>query len=203
MSTLENVFGSCKWDLPEDFISFEHFTRSVNSLDWQSSPGYPYMLKAPTNEIFLGVKDGVPDPDKLQFLWELVRSRLEKLACGEDECDYIRLFVKAEPLKPKKVANQEYRIISSVSLVDQIIDHMLFDGMNDVMVDNWHSQPSKAGWSAYTGGWKVVPQNKVMALDKKSWDWSVNIWLFDMVFELRQRLCVADAFLKGSSHSPP
>lgn len=179
------AFGEAKWSVPEDFFQFSHFERVVKSLDWQSSPGYPYCLGNPTNEKFFQAVDGDPSQARMLAIWDLLLQRLL-----ERTSDPIRLFIKPEPHKVKKLVEGRYRLISSVSVIDQIIDSMLFEPMNRKMVVNHLEMPSKFGWSPYVGGWKIMPVSGKLALDKSAWDWTVPAWLCELSFEVRRRLCV-------------
>nr|UGO57123.1 MAG: hypothetical protein 2 [Riboviria sp.] len=120
----------------------------------------------------------------MQAVWELVLRRLL-----ERDVDPIRLFIKPEPHKESKLVEGRYRLISSVSVIDQIIDTMLFGPMNEMMVKNVVYLPSKFGWSPYVGGWRLMPRGGQLALDKSSWDWTVCGWCCEMVLEIRKRLC--------------
>lgn len=184
---IEQVSDSLKeatWAIPSDFLEYTHYERAVKQLDWTSSPGYPYMRRATTNGVLFKVEDGVPAFEKLQEYWEVVKMQIkDRLA------DPIRLFIKAEPLKEKKLEEGRYRLISSVSVVDQIIDHMLFGVMNKEMIDNWIHIPPKVGWNQLNGGWRIIPHEQWMALDKSSWDWTVHPWLAEIVLSVRAKLC--------------
>lgn len=163
-----------------------HFERVVrNKLDWTSSPGYPYLRRATSNAVFFGCVDGVPNQERVDAVWSMVQQRL----LGA-EPDYIRLFVKPEAHTAKKLDQKRYRLISSVSVVDQIIDHMLFDEMNDMMINNWIHIPSKPGWSFVGGGWRFMPKETWIATDASSWDWTVQPWLLEMAYQVRRRFCV-------------
>lgn len=181
---------AARWSVPEDFLTKEHYLRVVDKLEWKSSPGYPYCVRNPTNkDLFKVNESGVPDPSRVDEMWDIVNHRIAALLRGERTADPIRLFVKPEPLKEKKLRDSKFRLIASVSVVDQIIDHMLFDDMNETMYAQWDMVPSKVGWSPYVGGWKCMPRKKWLAIDKTSWDWTVHLWLIDLVFKVRQRLC--------------
>lgn len=181
---------AARWNIPDDFLSGNHLRRVLNGIDLKSSPGYPYCIRAPTNRDFLKADlNGVIPENSHVMISEMVFDRVTKLLNGEDSSDYIRLFVKPEPLKERKLQAHKYRLIASVSLIDQIIDHMLFDDMNETMYGAWDQVPSKVGWSPYVGGWKCMPQRTWLAIDKSSWDWTVHLWLIDLTFKLRQRLC--------------
>lgn len=186
------LYRPAAWEIPKDFLSFEHFCRVVRTkIDWQSSPGYPYLLDAPTNGRYLEVVDGEPSQAAMRRLWTLVERRLELY-----EADPIRLFIKPEPHKLKKLEKHAYRLISSVSLVDQVVDQMLFSPMNEKMVAECLNLPSKVGWSPYKGGWKLVPKNW-LSLDKTAWDWGMQPWLFELLLLLRHELCVSNPELKN------
>lgn len=183
---MERLFRDCRWKIPDDFMQRTHYERVVcERLDWTSSPGYPYMRRAPTNSDLFEVVDGVPSESALEFMWNVVQQQL-----ADRTADPIRLFVKPEPHKLKKLEQGRYRLISSVSVVDQIIDHMLFATMNSAMVENHVFIPPKVGWAPVRGGWRLIPGQKWMALDKSAWDWTVQPWFCEMTLELRSRLCV-------------
>lgn len=179
------AYQAAKWRLPEDFLQKTHYERVVCELDWNSSPGYPYMLRAPSNKDLFGVQDGKPDIVKVNYIWQIVEERIKQLSPP----DHVRLFIKPEPHKIRKLENERYRLISSVSVVDQIIDHMLFGEMNKQLIANWSRVPNKAGWSPVGGGWRHMPREKWLAIDKSGWDWSVHIWYFEMSLALREMLC--------------
>lgn len=184
LSHLERQYAAARWSVPEDFMSFEHFRRVVGGIDMTSSPGYPYLRRAPNNGAFFKVKDGVVPEERLLEVYEFVKLRIR-----ERDADPIRLFIKPEPHKQKKLDNHRYRLISSVSIMDQIIDAMLFAPFNNKVVEECVRVPCKGGWSPFCGGWKMVPRSGVMSLDKSGWDWSVQYWLFEMELQLRVRLC--------------
>lgn len=177
-------YSPIKWALPSDFLTYEHYLRVVREkVSWKSSPGYPYLLDTPTNEVMFGVVNGVPSEAALERVWVLVQDRIR-----DPTPDPIRLFIKPEPHKVKKLVDGAYRLISSVSVIDQIVDHMLFDQMNDLMTANFVDIPPKIGWSPVNGGWKIVPRNW-LSMDKKHWDWGCQPWIFELLYTFRARMC--------------
>lgn len=181
---LKQRYKAVKWSIPEDFLQFTHFERVVDRLEKASSPGYPLMLQFPTNKILFACDEqGNPSVGRLMMVWEMVQRRLV-----EQDSDPIRLFVKAEPHTKKKLEAGRCRLISSISVVDQIIDAMLFNDMNEKMTTENLSIPPKIGWNPINGGWKIVPPQWVAA-DKTAWDWTVSGWLVELVLELRASLC--------------
>lgn len=177
---------SARFELPPDFMQFSHFKRVCCGLDYTSSPGYPYITQGfSTNGQVLGVENGVPSESSLRLIWGILSKRLKNR-----DSDPIRFFVKPEPHSTKKLAQRRARLISSVSVVDQIIDHMLFDGENEVIMSNWLRTPPKVGWSPLKGGWKLVPQYKVVAADKSGWDWTVQPWLVELLEASTKSMCL-------------
>lgn len=168
-----------EWELPADFLTFSHFLRVLGDVDFSSSPGYPYRLRAPSNSVFFKRRDdGVIPSDRLLEVWDLV-----ELQIRERVSDPIYLFVKQEPHKKAKKGRK--RLISSVSIIDQIIDQMLFSGFNQWLIDDAATGPVKAGWNIMAGGWKTLPVSG-WSLDKKAWDWTVKPWALQMCLEFRR-----------------
>lgn len=185
METALEVYQPACWSIPDDFLTRAHFLRVVENLDWTSSPGYPWLRMATNNRQFFKYVDGVgPDPYRLEYVWNVVQQYI-----SEAKADPIRLFIKQEPTKVTKLAKDKARLISSVSVIDQIIDHMLFDPANQALVEACLDVPSKVGWSQYMGGWKIMPSETWLAADKSAWDWTVMPWILELILELRTRLC--------------
>lgn len=184
-AAMADRWSAVAWSIPDDFLSREHFERIVRGLDWTSSPGYPWLLQHTTNAAFFEVKDGEPSQSALDRTWVLIQERLR-----ERSCDPIRLFIKPEPHKEKKLRSKAYRLISSVSVIDQILDGLLFGEMNDRMIESYLNVPGKVGWSPYVGGWKIMPASGNKSLDKSAWDWSVNGWIVQCLYDFRERMCM-------------
>lgn len=179
------LFREASWSIPDDFMQRTHYSRVVAQLDWTSSPGYPYMRNYPTNrDMFKPDLLGQVNPVREELVWQMVQTRLR-----ERDSDPIRLFIKPEPHKLKKIENHRYRLISAVSVVDQIIDAMLHGECNQRMTEVWPYVPSKSGWSPTNGGYRYIPLRKWMATDKSGWDWTVRPWLIELTRDLRKMLC--------------
>lgn len=177
------------WSLPDDFMSFSHFVRVVRELDFSSTPGYPYNEHCNDNRTFLGAVNGYPTRERMLFVWSLVQQHIR-----ERVSDPIYLFIKQEPHKESKKGRE--RLISAVSIIDQIVDHMLFDGFNEKVIEQAPLGSVKVGWSPMMGGWKVVPQHGV-AIDKKGWDWTMQPWLFDAILKFKFELLRGDESQKA------
>nr|QUS52864.1 hypothetical protein 2 [Hypera postica associated sobemovirus 3] len=176
---------SIAYRIPDDFLTYEHFKRVVMNLDWTSSPGYPYVTQGYTNNAQLfRVIDGEPDELVVRAMYQACMLQIQ-----EQKSNYIRVFIKPEPHSFKKIANGRYRLIAGVSVLDSLIDAMLFGEMNDKMMENWMNIAPKIGWTLLYGGWKAVPQINVQAADKTAWDWTVQPWMIDSLKFVRKYLC--------------
>lgn len=179
-------FAEARWCIPDDFMTRDHFERVVRSINKKSSPGYPYMLRAPTNHVFFKFdSEGNPDAEVMNYVWDILETRVKT----RSPADPIRVFIKSEPHKLKKLEDCKYRLISSVAVVDQILDHMLFDSMNNQLVLNWPRLPSKVGYAHVKGGWRAIPTERWVATDKSGWDWTVTPWLLELCLKIRAELC--------------
>lgn len=173
--------------LPRDFMTRDHFDRVIEELDFDSSPGFPYLYEHTNNRSFFGVKEGKIDEARREAVYEMVLRRLE-----ERDSDPIRLFIKPEPHKKGKLEAGKYRLISSVSVIDQIIDQMVFGDQNENFLNSYHFHPVKVGWGWMKGGWREVPRSGMMACDKSSWDWTVFAWLIELELRVRTALIVSE-----------
>jgi hypothetical protein len=111
-------------------------------------------------------------------------------------CDPIRLFIKNEPHKESKLQEGFLRFIGNMSLVDELIDRLLFAEQNDIEIDNWQAIPSKPG-IGFTDEMIQLVHDQVMlekitkALaegDYSSWDWTTQGWELMADAEMRVKL---------------
>lgn len=178
--------GAAKWEIPSDFLTWEHFCRVYDKVDKQSSPGYPYCIHYSTNAAYFAVHDETKNNRQKRMVFELVKRKLN----GLDGADPIRVIIKGEPLTHQKLEQGRYRPIASVSVVDQIVDAMLHGSCNMQLKVNNHLTPTRIGWTPLKGGWRQIPAGGWKARDKKHWDWSVKPWILQCELEIRKRLCV-------------
>lgn len=192
---LERLYASAKWNLPLDFLEESHFLRVVyRKVKMQSSPGFPLMCQFPTNADVFGFDGLLCDPARLRMVYSMVKDRINDYEAGVKAADVIRLFIKPEPHKKDKIRQRRWRLISSVSLVDQLVDQMLFADGNDAELDNHTSLPVKIGWAPQHGGFTQLQgqlgRGPYLNVDKSSWDWGMDIWVVDVFRDLRNRLCL-------------
>ena len=161
----------------------------------KGSPGYPLCLQWQTNAEVL-----LPPPSGLgvENLIVLVQNRIQNLRTKPyddlDCSDPIRWFIKQEPHTSEKAAQKRWRLIWSVSLVDQLIDRLLWSNMLQTDIKVWDQIPTKSGYSGKYGTTnrlyrKLDDGGKCAKGDKSSWDITVTDWLLDDNLDLNFRLC--------------
>ncbi|GGX38781.1 hypothetical protein GCM10010297_68780 [Streptomyces malachitofuscus] len=186
----------------------------MHSLELDAGVGVPYVgYGLPTH------RGWVEDPKLLPVLSRLVFDRLQKMSEASFEsmtaeelvqaglCDPIRLFVKGEPHKQAKLDEGRYRLIMSVSLVDQLVARVLFQAQNKREIALWRAIPSKPGFGLSTDGQTqeflnllanqmsttaedVVARWReyLVPTDCSGFDWSVADWMLHDEMEVRNRL---------------
>lgn len=185
----ETSYKKVRWELPDDYLSYEQFLASVRRLEMKSSPGIPYCREATTNGTWLKWNGVYADQTQLQRLWFDVQHVLE----GKFPIQY-RSFIKMEPHKMTKCELKRWRLIIAAPLSVQVAWHMLFDYMNDIEIDRAFEIPSQQGLTLMGGDWKRyyrswLNQGLVCSLDKSAWDWSAPYWVLEMDLEFRYRMC--------------
>lgn len=192
------------------------FKQAVFSLEFDAGIGVPYIAYGkPTH------RGWVEDQRLLPVLAQLTFIRLQKMlevnfeAMGPEElirnglCDPIRLFVKGEPHKQAKLDEGRYRLIMSVSLVDQLVARVLFQNQNKREIALWRAVPSKPGFGLSTDeqvldfvnclarqvgtttsevitNWK----DYLTPTDCSGFDWSVADWMLQDDMIVRNRLTI-------------
>lgn len=185
------------------------FDDVLSSINPDASPGYPWGLICTTKgELIEKEKDVLyeqvvsrlqryveeynnPTGDSLIKAQEFV---LKKLA------DPVRIFVKDEPHSLEKIETGRLRLVSSVSIVDEIIERLLCSEQNEREIENWENCPSKPGMGLSTDPQQVAVYNYVKpwltgakVSDISGWDWSFKGWCFDFDYLCRIKLCQPNA----------
>lgn len=111
-------------------------------------------------------------------------------------CDPIRVFVKQEPHKLEKISQGRFRIISVVSMVDELVERLIANTQNEVEIGLWDLIPSKPGMGLSTDEQTNILYSSVQPLlseaaeaDITAWDWSIEGWMIEM--DARARLVLA------------
>lgn len=185
---MEKAYEPVLWILPNDFDTYQAFERVIIRLEMEASPGYPYNQEAPTNGKWLKWNGVHADAIQLQRLWFDVRHVFD----GQFEM-YLRIFIKMEPHKIKKIEQKRWRLIVAAPLAVQVAWQMMFSYMNDLEIDKAYQIPSQQGLTMVGGGWSNFKRSwdqrgLTGSLDKSAWDWTAPKWALDLDLELRKRL---------------
>jgi hypothetical protein len=120
--------------------------------------------------------------------------------------DPVKTFIKNEPHTLKKLRAGKLRLISNVSLVDSLVERILFRLQNRCEIRHWKDISSKPGMGLHDEGLKELwstfssAQSKYGSLaetDVSGWDWSVKYWLMQDDMLCRAKLAGAR---KGSAY---
>jgi hypothetical protein len=201
----EEMLDPWHFEIPSDFLERTHFDRVLMDIDWTKSPGYPFILKGYTTK--KQVKDFYGDDE----LWRMVQERLHNLEytdskTGEYEIssyvDPVRVFQKHEIMKSDKIGLRE-RIISSVSLIDELIDRLLLSEATRTCMDTFESHPIKVGFSHVNGNYDRCgkflndPNDKFASFDRSMFDWTVTEEWIDATTECYIRRASGDGSPDG------
>lgn len=113
--------------------------------------------------------------------------------------DPVRLFVKQEPHPQRKLREGRFRLISSVSLVDQLVERILFGYQNQLEISLWKSCPSKPGMGLSSqeqarAVWDYVnyrhTQSPAAEADISGFDWSVQDW--ELMADVKMRATLGE-----------
>nr|UGO57288.1 MAG: hypothetical protein 2 [Riboviria sp.] len=167
------------------------FFDALDDLDPKSTPGYcTFAQYGTTIGEILGYDETAVGPDnpsgytngtQVESLKQYVLERMRILDETEHLIfDPIKVFIKKEPHKVKKIQEERYRIISAVSMVDTMIDRILFREFFAWMkTKNW---PCYYGYVPVIGGYRTPKRlfhgKGVKSSDKQSWDWTAQEWVF-------------------------
>nr|ASY03257.1 RNA-dependent RNA-polymerase [Norway luteo-like virus 3] len=200
------VFEGCLDDLEQAFSEWrfqpklerEEVARAIRSLEFTSTPGYcQFSGLGTTNGEILGW-NGVECTrvDVLEALEQAALDRLQDLSNGKIVSDPIKLFVKQEPHKMSKIREGRLRLISAISLVDQVVDRVLFGRLQQQALTKVGRTPCMVGWSpASAGGYRTMRarlRGDVLCADKSAWDWTVVGWQTDLLLGLVLALAETD-----------
>lgn len=140
--------------------------------------------------------------ERLRLLASVPTDRLERLSAEElvkgGFCDVVRLFVKNEPHSEEKLLKRRLRLISSVSIVDQLVERVLFTKQDQKEISMWTKIPSKPGIGLdedeqLEAVWHSVQPHletgNAAESDVSGWDWSVQGW--ELMLEAEMRVALA------------
>lgn len=108
--------------------------------------------------------------------------------------DACKVFIKQEPHTVKKILEGRFRLIFSLSIIDNCIAWLLCDRQNRTEKETYLTCPPQPGLSFTDEGisdfYNSIPDVPLVNNDVSGWDWSVNEDNFD--FDYKRRLLLAD-----------
>lgn len=185
--------GSC-----DEWFESE-FPKAMKEIDMDSSPGLcQFSVLGSTNADVFRYNEGKCDPDRVAMVkmavWVRMQKLLDQSVTEWKESDDINVFVKPEPHKMKKMEEGRFRLISAVSLIDTMIDRILFGWLQRRALMVVGETPCLCGWSPMHGGWRYIYERyrgkATLCLDKSSWDWTVQPYLVSLWYEFVSELAV-------------
>nr|UHS71567.1 MAG: putative RNA-dependent RNA polymerase [Barnaviridae sp.] len=165
-----------------------------------SSPGYPYTRLAGTNAVLL---DNYMDTvvscvlERLDLFADLELKEICSLSpidlVRRGLFDPIKLFIKNEPHKLKKIEEGKLRLIASVSVVDQIVSRLIHGLQNEAEIERWVFCPAKPGMGLDDQSLHVLKATfermsrigQLAESDISGWDWGVHGWELKAAADIR------------------
>lgn len=153
----------------------------------ESNPGIPYKIFGSSNHEVLTTSGAFIAKAVVDRINKILATPLQTIRsmsafelASQGYCDPIRMFVKNEPHSKLKMSQGRYRIISSVSLVDNLLQRVIFDSQDKLEIGQWTRNPSQPGLGftkRMTQQFLTqLPPEAVAEADVSGWDWSVQGW---------------------------
>lgn len=178
----------------------------IMHLPHDSSPGLPLCTVYKENSEIIDIKDFVSNCviERLSLLLKInfTESAQELVASGS--CDPWRLFIKNEPHSELKISTGRLRLIWNGSIIDQLIDRLLFNKQNKLEIANWLHIPSKPGMgfsdedcnNLYAEVEKTIGISNMLSIDVSGWDFSFQELFYDLDCERRIKFMKATGNLE-------
>lgn len=194
-----DAYSLAHWSIPLGWRSFEYMRGIIDEcVDLDSSPGVGFEGCPLNKNVFdvLGNGDRAAGKDAVV---RLAMKKIEAVLSGEKfEPPTIRIFIKQEGTKKKKIREGRPRMIWSCSLVEQVIAHAVMRASTHAEKRVHQFIPTKVGLSTKGSGWHDFICNMKrqsrrnewwLGMDKTGWDMSVPGWLLRCEQWVRWELC--------------
>jgi len=174
---------------------------AIDNVKLSASPGYPYSKWGRTNrDILLNNRKNIRilvinrmDLLNTIDLRENKLSPIELVRLGF--CDFVRLFVKNEPHLWTKIELNRYRLIHNVTIVDQVVERLLYSLQNQTEIAQWSGIPSCPGIGHDDANQRLFLENLpfekgdiIMTTDMSAYDWTVKDWMMYAEASIRIKL---------------
>lgn len=163
----------------------------ADELRREGFPGVPLASLGATNDALLKAH--------WDFIKAVVKERLGKLAARDytvEElaggksveqglCDAVKVFIKNEPHKLTKIRTGRLRLIWVMSMVDTLIDRLLWHKLTKSNIEHWQDTAAAPGMGATDEAFKVIWSDLerlctkfgIDNSDVSGWDFSVKFWM--------------------------
>lgn len=179
---LRTVAGAYCYDTLEEHFD-KLFIHCVRDLSWTSVPGHCVLSRyGSTNaQVFDLHEDGTISEQRLDLVRQCVKLRMTQLLDGPNS-DPIKLFIKSEFHKKAKILEKRFRLISSVSLIDGLVDRMLFVIFAKKLKGQFANTGICVGYNPMKGGHRFMHSafktgaDKLL-VDQTAFDWTYKPWM--------------------------
>jgi len=152
------------------------FVYAMELTNPKANPGYPlYGLGYASNK---DVFEQAP-----MSLFKTVLSRVIDHVNGRPHADMVRLFVKNEPHPLRKKKTKSWRLIMNVSLIDVLVEKLLFNKQNKAEIAAHRVIYSRPGmgnededFQSFIEMRDKLPGDYNASADVRGFDWSVQAW---------------------------
>lgn len=155
LNVMETLWGAATYELPKDFMEMSHIVRECEKVRdhfGDKTPGAILMRQG------MSTNDDVFAKLELKGVAAMVMERIEWLLSEDDptpigqRSDPNRIFVKREGHKKEKIVEGRVRLIWSPSLIDRIVDQILYSESLAAEIENCSEIPNKVGYNFKNGG---------------------------------------------------
>jgi len=181
-----------KHSLPSYLVDLDSVSEVIDEfkgyIKGDSTPGVPYAITANRNDKLFEIlgsrfNDLVIERMSRRLYYSLddIRKMSRRELVENNLMDPVRVFVKSEPHKVKKLQEGRVRLIMSVSILDKFIEMLLCRHLYKLEIRNWFAIPSKPGIGFTDEDVELVYDDVMSSLpmsatDISGWDWSVDYW---------------------------
>lgn len=159
---------------------------------YDSSPGYPLCDVNNSNEYWLNEEWTYTKFMTISLLKNI--GSLAELPAGKrgELENFVKVFIKNEPLSRKKVEQKRPRVIMGTSLVYQLASRVIYSNLLDAFVQSWKDTPISTGMGLSTPD-QIREMYELLkdfdtSDDVSSWDWRMQHWLLSASVEVQLRV---------------
>lgn len=198
ISSAESALAAARFSLPADWGTQKFILRvceAVRATSGKKSAGAIFQRQGlhTVEDVFVKYQVAGIAAQVQERIQSLQRASLEE---ARYICDPTKLFIKRQAHKRAKALEKRWRLIWGVSLIDRLVDQVLYASMLQASFEASGEIPCKPGYNFKKGGVdKMVRKygadgsRKWTSYDAKSYDFTVAGWKLEATTKLNKRLC--------------